>query len=101
MAKSSNYLVFVDESGDHKLDAYPAEFPMFALAFVIIKKDEYCHRLLPRFSSLKLKYFPDVNTIFHERNIRHFEGRFEIFRNNRGLYENFLNDISAMMNDID
>ena len=61
--KSSNYLVFVDESGDHYLNNYPKEFPMFVLAFVIISKDEYCDNLLPRFTRLKLKYFPDVSTI--------------------------------------
>jgi len=63
--KNSNYLVFVDESGDHYLNKYPKDFPMFVLAFVIISKDEYCDHLLPRFSRLKLKYFPDVSTIFH------------------------------------
>jgi len=65
--KNSNYLVFVDESGDHHLNKYPKDYPIFALAFVIISKDEYCDHLLPRFSRLKLKYFPDVSTIFHER----------------------------------
>jgi len=40
--KSSNYLVFADESGDHYLDKYPKDYPMFVLAFVIISKDEYC-----------------------------------------------------------
>jgi len=61
--KSSNYLVFADESGDHYLDKYPKEYPMVVLAFVIISKDEYCDYLLPRFSRLKLKYFPDMNTM--------------------------------------
>ncbi|MCL2067081.1 MAG: hypothetical protein FWG99_06415 [Treponema sp.] len=69
--KSSKYLVFADEAGDTHLDKYPAEFPMFLLAFVIIEKSEYCRNLLPRFAELKLRYFPDVNTIFHERDIRH------------------------------
>jgi len=99
--KNSNYLVFVDEAGDHQLGKYPKDFPMFVLAFVIISKDEYCDRLLPRFTRLKLKYFPDVNTIFHERDIRHFERRFEIFRGNRELYETFMSDLSALMSEID
>jgi len=49
---------------------------MFVLAFVIISKDVYCDHLLPKFSRLKLHYFPDVSTIFHEREIRKAEKRF-------------------------
>ena len=50
--KSSKYLIFADEAGDTHLDKYPAEFPMFLLAFVIIEKSEYCRNLLPRFADL-------------------------------------------------
>jgi hypothetical protein len=78
---NSNYLIFVDESGDHHLNKYPKDFPMFVLAFVIITKDEYCDHLLPMFSRLKLKYFPDVSTIFHEREIRKAEKRFNFLTN--------------------
>ena len=98
--KSSNYLVFVDESGDHYLNNYPKEFPMFVLAFVIISKDEYCDNLLPRFTRLKLKYFPDVSTIFHEREIRKAEKRFS-FLTNADLRNSFQEDLSALMTDID
>jgi len=33
-SKSTNYLVFVDESGDHYLNNYPKEFPMLVLYFM-------------------------------------------------------------------
>jgi hypothetical protein len=83
--KSSDYLVFVDESGDHHLNKYPKNYPIFILAFVIISKDEYCDHLLPKFSRLKLNYFPDVSTIFHEREIRKAEKRFAFLTED--LYE--------------
>jgi len=98
--KSSNYLVFVDESGDNQLNKYPKEFPMFVLAFVIISKDEYCDKLLPKFTRLKLKYFPDVSTIFHEREIRKAEKRFS-FLTNAELRQSFQTDLTALMTDID
>ena len=98
--KCSNYHVFVDESGDHYLNNYPKEFPMFVLAFVIISKDEYCDHLLPRFSRLKLKYFPDVSTIFHEREIRKAEKRFS-FLTNTELRQSFQADLTALMTEID
>ncbi|MDR2770223.1 MAG: DUF3800 domain-containing protein, partial [Rickettsiales bacterium] len=66
--KNSNYLIFVDESGDQNLKVInPNGYPVFVLAFMIIHKDEYCNNLLPKFAKLKLKYFPDVNTVFHEK----------------------------------
>lgn len=36
----SDYLVFVDESGDHGLDAIDPGYPMFVLAFCVIRKDQ-------------------------------------------------------------
>jgi hypothetical protein len=98
--KSSNYLVFVDESGDHYLNKYPKDYPMFVLAFVIISKDEYCDHLLPRFSRLKLKYFPDVSTIFHEREIRKAEKRFA-FLTNTEQRNSFQTDLSALIAETD
>jgi hypothetical protein len=59
MAKNSNYLVFVDEAGDHTIAHTYPEFPLLVLAFVIISKDEYCDRLLPKFARLKVKHFGD------------------------------------------
>ena len=98
--KNSNYLVFVDESGDHYLNKFPKEFPMFVLAFVIISKDEYCDHLLSRFSRLKLKYFPDVSTIFHEREIRKAEKRFS-FLTNADMRKSFHTDLNEMMAGLD
>ena len=69
------------------------------LAFVIIGKKEYCRNLLPRFAELKLKYFPDVNTIFHERDIRHFEGNFK-FLINAPIHKEFMADLSTLMSEI-
>jgi hypothetical protein len=98
--KSSNYLVFVDESGDHHLNKYPKDYPIFVLAFVIISKDEYCDHLLPKFSRLKLHYFPDVSTIFHEREIRKAEKRFA-FLTEANMRKSFQEDLSALMKEID
>jgi len=98
--KNSNYLVFVDEAGDHQLGKYPKDFPMFVLAFVIISKDEYCDRLLPRFTRLKLKYFPDVSTIFHERDIRLRKNRFNILMR-EDVRTAFLSDFSAFMQSLE
>ena len=37
----SDYLVFVDESGDHGLATVNRDFPLFALAFCVFAKADY------------------------------------------------------------
>lgn len=37
----SDYLVFVDESGDHNLVTIDPQFPVFVLLFAILRKDDY------------------------------------------------------------
>jgi hypothetical protein len=67
---------------------------------VIISKEEYCHNLLPKFAELKLKYFYDANTIFHERDIRKHSGEFD-FLTNADIRDNFMNDLTELMETID
>ena len=98
--KNSNYLVFVDESGDHIIAKTDPEFPLLVLAFIIIEKREYCRHLLPHFAELKLKYFPDVNTIFHERDIKKQRGDFKILMVPE-ISDNFFADMNKMMSEID
>lgn len=43
----SDYLVFVDESGDHGLEAIDAGYPIFVLAFCVIRKEDYVSVLTP------------------------------------------------------
>lgn len=34
----SDYIVYVDESGDHSLDSINSEYPLFVLSFCIFRK---------------------------------------------------------------
>ena len=38
MTGFSNYIVFVDESGDHSLTSIDPQFPVFSLSFCIVRK---------------------------------------------------------------
>lgn len=49
-----DYLVYVDESGDHELTKIDPQYPVFVLLFCIIHKDDYLTRVCPdlqRFNS--------------------------------------------------
>lgn len=37
----SDYIVYVDESGDHTLNGYNSKYPVFVLAFCIFHKRYY------------------------------------------------------------
>jgi len=37
----SDYIVYVDESGDHGLETFDREYPVFVLAFCVFQKSHY------------------------------------------------------------
>jgi len=41
MKRFSDYIVYVDESGDHGLNSVDTTYPIFVLAFCIFKKHNY------------------------------------------------------------
>jgi len=79
--KHSDYIVFVDESGDHGLKSIDDGYPLFVLAFCILRKEDYIRQLTPAFQSVKLKHFGHDNIILHERDIRKDTGYFSSLKN--------------------
>ncbi|EME9750206.1 DUF3800 domain-containing protein [Pseudomonas aeruginosa] len=73
---NSDWLVFVDESGDHSLDSIDQAYPVFALTFCLIHKDEYLDRLVPRIKRLKCNLFGHDKVVFHEAEIVRRKGVF-------------------------
>lgn len=84
--------MFLDESGDHSLIKIDPEFPVFALAGVVVKPSEYAS-IVNKFNKLKLDYFPHEGLILHGREIASREGDF-IFLNNDKIRKSFLSAIS-------
>lgn len=76
----SDYLVFVDESGDHGLEAIDPNYPMFVLAFCVISKADYVETIVPAIQRFKLKHFGHDNVILHERDIRKDIGDFSFLK---------------------
>ena len=65
----SDYIVYVDESGDHSLGNINQEYPVFVLAFCIFKKTDYL-QVIQQITALKFKYFGHDKVVFHENDIR-------------------------------
>ena len=45
----SDFVVYVDESGDHNLETQEDEYDMFVLSFCIFSKPLYVEQIVPAF----------------------------------------------------
>lgn len=77
----SDYVVYVDESGDHNLERISPNFPIFVLAFCIFEKQSYISNVVPEFQRLKFKWFGHDSIVFHEREIRQQQVPFKFLQN--------------------
>ena len=95
----SNYLVFVDESGDHGLINIDPSYPVFVLAFCIIHKDSYVEELTPALQNFKMKHFGHDDVVLHEREIRKDQGSFKFLKTPE-TKQNFLNELNDIVSSL-
>lgn len=75
-APHSDYIVFVDESGDHSLESVNPDYPIFVLAFCILPTAAYVEQITPAVRRLKSQLFGHDLVILHEHDIRKKTGPF-------------------------
>ena len=75
-AAFSDYVVFVDETGDHGMTNINHDFPLFGLAFCVFKKSAYIERITPELRRLKFATFGHDLVVLHEHDIRKKEKAF-------------------------
>jgi len=95
-AEFSDYLVFVDESGDHGLETIDPGYPMFVLAFCVVKKSDYISQLVPAIQNFKFNHFGHDQVILHEVDIRRDRGDF-FFLKTRELKAGFMGELSQIV----
>src|ERR1700748_182186 len=91
----SDYIAYVDESGDHSLTSIDKNYPIFVVAFAIVAKSSYPTTVA---SLLKLKFdtFGHDMTVLHERDIRKRIQEFA-FLNDPVIGAQFLNALTAFV----
>lgn len=90
----SDYIVYVDESGDHSLESINAEYPVFVLSFCIFRKDNYAQTMTPAVRRLKFSTFGHDMVVLHEHDIRKKKGAFsKLGKEAREQFLNVLTDI--------
>jgi hypothetical protein len=92
----SDYIVYVDESGDHSLQSINPEYPIFVLAFCIFKISDYTDIVAPRMQRFKFQQFGHDIVILHEHELRKSEGPFR-FLMNRERREPFMSELSSIV----
>ena len=97
MPNFSDYIVYVDESGDHSLTKVDANYPVFVLAFCLFEKERYLTEVAPSMIRLKFSHIGHDQVVLHEREIRKQSGDFAFLRNS-ARREAFLQDLSALVN---
>ena len=80
-SRYSNYIVYVDESGDHSLTTVDEKYPVFVLAFCIFHKRHYSEAIVPALEKFKFNYFGHDQVVLHEHEIRKEKGAFTFFKN--------------------
>ena len=92
----SDYVVYVDESGDHSLTSIDKDYPVFVLALCIFHKRHYAEKIIPATEKLKFNYFGHDSVVLHENEIRKQKGEFA-FLSHRPTRDAFMASLTAIM----
>jgi hypothetical protein len=94
--KYSDYIIYVDESGDHSLTSVDKDYPMFVLAFCIFKKDLYTDNAVRKLKELKFKHFGHDMVVLHENEIRRDKGFFKILKS-KEMKQSFMDELTTII----
>lgn len=97
-ARFSDYIVYVDESGDHSLTHIDANYPIFVLAFCVFHKRHYSEVISPALQKFKFRHFGHDIVVLHERDIRKEAGDFNIFRS-VAAHRRFLDELTTIVDE--
>ena len=92
----SDYVVYVDESGDHSLARVDPDYPVFVLALCVFHKRHYSEKIIPAVEKLKFNYFGHDSVVLHENEIRKQKGPFA-FLVQRTVRDEFMEQLSSIV----
>ena len=95
----SDYVVYVDESGDHSLSSVDKNYPIFVLAFCVFYKSHYASVVVPMLERFKFRHFGHDMVILHESDIRKEIDPFNIFPN-REEHQKFIDELTGVINGV-
>lgn len=95
----SDYIVYVDESGDHGLASINPQNPVFVLTFCTFEKTAYRTAVVPAVQALKFDFWGHDGVVLHGHEIRKARGDFSILLNQnvREVFMERMNGVIAAM----
>jgi len=95
--KFSNFVVYVDESGDHGMQTVDPDYPIFVLALCVFYKGHYSEKVVPALHKFKFNHFGHDLVVLHEHEISKEKGAFR-FRN-RAERESFIGELHGIISE--
>lgn len=99
MPEFSDFIVYADESGDHGMSSIDPQYPVFALTFCVLRKDDYTATVVPAMQRFKFGIWGHDSVILHEHEIRKQLGPFGILRTDPALRARFFDELTGLMAD--
>ena len=96
MPSFSDYIVYVDESGDHSLDKINPQYPAFILACCLFEKQAYASACAPDMIRFKFRHIGHDQVVLHEREISKQSGSFSFLRE-ASKREAFMSDLNGLV----
>ncbi|OHC74989.1 MAG: 3-deoxy-D-manno-octulosonic acid transferase [Rhodospirillales bacterium RIFCSPLOWO2_12_FULL_58_28] len=96
----SDYIIYVDESGDHGLESIDQDYPVFVLNFCIFHKDIYTASVVPKIQAFKFAHFGHDLVILHEHDIRKQKPPY-VFLQNQARRAVFMDGLNRIIEDAD
>jgi hypothetical protein len=85
------YIVYVDESGDHSMTSIDENYPIFSLAFCVFKKADYVRIAVPAMQEFKFRWFGHDTVVMHEADIVKRRGPFHFLQYDK-IRSRFMDD---------
>lgn len=95
VGKFSNFVVYVDESGDHGMETVDGNYPVFVLAFCVFHKRHYSEKVVPALQKFKFNHFGHDLAVLHEHEIRKEKGDFRF--QTRQHKQDFLLELTSII----
>lgn len=96
MPAFSDFVIYVDESGDHSLSSIDENYPVFVLAFCIFKKSDYFNLAVPALQEFKFRWFGHDLVILHENEIVKRKGVFSFLQYD-DKRRDFMNELTEII----
>lgn len=97
MSEFSEYIIYVDESGDHGLVSIDPQFPVFALSFCLLKKENYIDTIVPAFQRFKFDIWGHDTVVLHESDIRKSKNDFAFLLTDPDLRHRFYDELNKLI----